>query len=643
VELFELEAAVGRLWHRWAGRAASYPSHPEAAVSLAAQRARLAVFFRALGGSGGVRLASVAASGSGHRLRLRQRLGLGGVEPLAQAVLDAETLQLPACIDCFPDPALNERLYFWLAAFFAHASPLRERPADALQADVARLRAAHQASQRALAEWPGLRATHARLGEALRGVRPARALPPWEQAMEATIGYLLGGAPPQDEAGQRITRAVTGDGELAVPCPRGYRSFLPVPLWGEVRPGARSATAADADSAAPQPGKAIDAAEQRYRAARRRADQASRRDSLIFNRFEYLLGVAEMVNVNRHVEDDDPESARHAAEALEEVTVSQHAQTAQSRVRLDLELAPPAVETGPLVAELSYPEWDFTRRAYHAEHCRVVTPTIETAGAGQDWVPESAARRRIRAVKRQFEALRPRRERHFAQADGDELDLEAVVRSRADQAAGGSGSDRVYLQSRATARDLAVAVLMDASLSTDAWVENRRVLDVEKEAVLALAAGLEACGDDNAVLAFTSRTRREVSVATIKDFGEPLAGEPTLRLQALRPGYYTRIGAALRHATARLQERPNRRRLLLLITDGKPNDMDHYEGRYGVEDTRRAVREARRAGLAVFGITIDRRAREYFPYLFGPGGYAMVGRIGRLPAALPAIYHQITN
>lgn len=112
--------------------------------------------------------------------------------------------------------------------------------------------------------------------------------------------------------------------------------------------------------------------------------------------------------------------------------------------------------------------------------------------------------------------------------------------------------------------------------------------------------------------------------------------------RSVRPGYYTRIAAALRHVAGELTERPNRHRLLLLLTDGKPNDFDHYEGRYGVEDTRKAVREARRRGLSVFGITVDNRARDYFPYLFGRGGYAMIRKIERLPAALPPIYRQIT-
>ena len=221
-------------------------------------------------------------------------------------------------------------------------------------------------------------------------------------------------------------------------------------------------------------------------------------------------------------------------------------------------------------------------------------------------------------MRRQFEALRPRRQILHGQPDGEELDLSALVRSLADRRAGAPGSDRVHSAARTVQRDLAVLVLVDVSLSTNSWVLDRRVLDVEKEALLALAGGLDACGDEHAILTFTSRRREAVWVRTVKGFEEPLGATVIRRIRALKPGHYTRMGAAVRHATRQLAERPRGHRLLLL-TDGKPNDADHYEGRYAIEDTRMAIREARRAGCKVFGITVDREARDYFPYLFGPG------------------------
>ncbi len=115
------------------------------------------------------------------------------------------------------------------------------------------------------------------------------------------------------------------------------------------------------------------------------------------------------------------------------------------------------------------------------------------------------------------------------------------------------------------------------------------------------------------------------------------------RIAGLKPGFYTRIGAAVRHSASGLAKRPNRKKLLLVLTDGRPNDLDHYEGRYGIEDTRRAVIEARRQGLAVFGVTVDAKARAYFPYIFGANGFAIVSRPESLSAALPIVWQHLVS
>lgn len=641
MSLWEPEETVGRYWHRWVGAAASYPRYPDAAVRLDDLRARLAVFYRGVGGAGGVRLAAGGPAASRHRLRLRQRLGFGEEEKLARATFDGETLLLPEQLDCFSDRTLNRQLYYWLAAYFAGAPDVCVATDDPLQTDVRALRAAHRATRRVQDQWPGLASSYAALAAATRAMRPPRRLTRIEAAVEDVIVHLLGGAAPPTAEGREILAAVL---DARAPtdhlvAQRDYRPFLPVPLWGVATARSGAAPGDHGDQAG---GGGADAEERRLKAKRRGTDQAQRRDALLVVQLQpYLPMLGEMMNLNRPVEDDDIDGARQAAQSLDEITVGAHDGQASTRLKLDLDLAPQATDATPLSAEQAYPEWDYARAQYHPRHCRVLAEVA--AGAGTDWQPDAAARRRIRAVRRQFEALRPKRKVYPAQSDGAELDLNALVRAYTDRRAGGAGSDRVYLETRNAERDLAVAILMDASLSTDSWVDNRRVLDVEKEAVLCLSHGLSACGDAHAIYAFNSRKRHAVSVRTLKDFDEPLGAGVRRRLEALRPGYYTRMGAAIRHVAARLAEQPNRHRLLLLLSDGKPNDVDYYEGRYGVEDTRRAIREARRNGLAIFGITVDRKARDYFPYLFGRGAYAIVGRVGRLPAALPALYRQITG
>ena len=636
-EWLEPEEAIGKRWHRLVGSAASWPRHPQAAVDLAVLKAPLAVFFRGLGGDAGVAIAGATAATSRHRLNVRLRLGLGE-ERLVQPSRDQSALYLPPRLDVFPDRALNEALYFWLAAYFVHAVRRPPAPAaDPLHRDLLFLRQARAATASALAANPGLRSLHTRLCTALRPLRSERRLPTLEAAVEACVQTMLGA----DTDGGPLRPILLGTAAIeSMTAPRGYRPFLPVPLWGEAIDSGLTAATIPAEATTSPDGKAHQTVDGRvYRAKRRDADQAERRDSLALNRFEKILTLIEQLNINRAVDDDDAEAARRALEDADEISLSTHSRRPATLLRFDIDLPPPAAEAQPLVAELTYPEWDERLRTYHPDHCRVLAgPAAET---GDTWQPDHATRRQIARVRRQFEALRPRRGILRAQIDGAELDLEALVRARADLTASGVGSDRVHLAQRRNAHDLAVTLLVDVSLSTDSWIDNHRVLDVEKAALQVLAHGLDACGDDHAILTFTSRARRWVRVEAVKGFAEDLGPAVTRRIGALKPGFYTRMGAAVRHATAVLRTRPNRHRLLLLLTDGKPNDIDHYEGRYGIADTRRAVQEARRAGLAVFCVAIDRKAQDYLPLLFGRGGYAIIGDVGRLPTALPALYRHL--
>jgi nitric oxide reductase NorD protein len=637
MSILEPEEFVGAHWHRLVGGVSTYRRHPEAAVSLASMRTRLGVLYRALGGDGAIRIAESAPVASRHRLSLIERIGLG-TEKMELPILDAATLRLPGTIDVFPDPADNAALYEWLAAWFAHAVPPGDGDGDPLRADLLRLRSAVATTRATLAAWPGLRRHYLRLREATLAVRPARALPRQEAMLEEAICAILGGR--RRNGGNPCLRALDDAAfDLsALRAPRGYRTFLPVPLFGDIHVAAGPARQDEGEEAE---GRSVPADAKRRRAERRGTDLSDRGDPLCFHRFETIFADAEMVNVNRKVDDDDEEGARQAADDLAELTIGSNRRRAAVRLKMDLDLAPAEPDGAALAQGITYPEWDWKRAAYRPDHCRVhAGPAAEQ---GEAWEPDAAMQRRIRAVRRQFEALRPRRTVLHGQPDGDDLDLSALIRAVADRRAGGPGSERVFAAARAVERDLSMAVLMDVSLSTDAFIGAHRVLDVEKGALLALTHGLTACGDEHAIYSFTSRRRTAVTVSTVKGFEEALNPAVLRRIAALRPGQYTRMGAAIRHVAKALAGRPRRHRLLLLLTDGKPNDIDYYEGRYGIEDTRAAIREARKEGLTVFGVTVDGEARDYFPYLFGKGGYAIVPDAERLPAALPAIYRQLVR
>lgn len=631
LDFLELEETVGRAWHRLVGQAGSWPRHPAASVRLEEVRPMLGVCFRGFGGEGAVQIAPARGRTSTHRLRLRERMGLGE-EKLVQPGRDHATLMLPPAIDLFPDRALNRDLYIWLAAAMAlmPAEPVTET--DPLTRDLARLERAERTVAAVLAAFPGMAKRYARLAAATLEARQARTLPSVERHLENRILALL--------------RKGAGLPDATLPvifphrAPAGYLPMLPVPLWPDALIREEGEGRGEDDE--PARGGAPQAAETgRHVAQREKAEKRkTERSPFILNRFEKILAMAEMVNVDRPGDDSDDHDT-DAADELDDMTLGERKGRPAARFRFDLDLPPEALDRTRLTGEYTYPEWDYRAAAYLPDHCRVLaSPASDDAD-----VPEADADTKslIRRVRRQFEVLRPRHEMLRAQIDGTDLDLDAVVRARTDLAAGGPGSDRVHLMSRPQAHDLAVTILVDVSLSTDAWFDNRRVLDVEKEALMVLAHGLAACGDNHSILTFTSRRRTWVRVETVKAFGEAMSGRVERRIAALKPGFYTRIGPAIRHAAKGLSDQPNRRKLLLVLTDGKPNDVDHYEGRFALEDSRRAVIEARRSGISVFGVTVDREAQSYVPAIFGRSGYAIVGNIGRLPAALPAIYRNLAG
>ena len=639
IEPWEPEETVGKLWHAFASRLGAPQVHHGAAVDLSEVNGRLAVFFRGLGGAHSVEIRPVSPEVSRHRLRFLRRLGTDA-ELIPRASFDGEVLRLPERLAFFPAREANGALYLWLVAAVAHA-PAHEADADALRADLYALRAAQVMTRAALNAAPGLRALYAGLCSATLHYRQSTGLPHNEAAVEALVRHWLGDATPLSDRAQTFKTALEADDFAQIKAPRGYRPYQPVPLWPDLR--ALHLSARDEVESRDTEGPPEEGSDKTHRARRRKADQAERRDSLILHKFEAILSWAEFLNLNRRVDDDDPDSAKKAADDQDEIGLGQISKAPATRLKLHLDLAPEDVDRERLSGVTLYPEWDMRSGAYLPDHVRVLDSPAEPGTEVPSFRADPRAARRITHVKRQFEALRPGRIFIPAQLDGDELDMDAAVRARIDIVATGAGSNRVWRQSRPVARDLAVSILLDVSRSTESAVADRAVIDIEREALAALAWGLDACGDGFAIHAFSSLRRERVYIQTCKTFAEPMTGIVEARIGALRPGFYTRLGAAIRHASADLARQGRKRRLVLVITDGKPNDLDHYEGRHGIEDTAMAVREARRAGQSVFGITVDKQAKAWFARMFGQGSFHVIAHPERLTEALPMIYRDLVG
>jgi len=609
-----MEEYVGELWDRLITGAAE-KRHAAATVKLDDIAKSAAIFFRALGGDPGLGISAAPAIRHGARRRLLQRMA-GSGEKVELSWRDGEVLRLPSQIDLFAEYALNRDLYFWLVAMAAV-------DADNNQPWIVRNQ---QATQSTLQRFPGLHVRYNRLVDALLAMRiPPHKLPEDEAAQEYSIRQALQQPGSVDE----ITLA--------------KRPFQPVPLWPHPNPPVSGEPTAAGVGSPEQASNAAQKKNRRKHLAHRNDVKEDKNGFLMMFRAESLFSWAEFVKVNRpQDEEDDTETAQLAAEDMDSLTIARDGKASAANVRFDLDLPAGAADDTPLGEGVLLPEWNWKKQVLQPDYCSL--QQLIATDAKPCELPH-ALKNTANQLRRQFQALTPTRHWLKGQQDGDELDLDAWVQLVSERNSAMPTSEHgLYRAQVNQERDLACLLLADLSLSTDAYVSNHaRVIDVIRDSLLLFSEALTATGDSFALYGFSSLKRSNVRFHYIKGFDEKYSGHVRGRITAIKPGYYTRMGAAIRQASSLLVQQKKRQRLLLILTDGKPNDLDQYEGRYGIEDTRMALIEARRLGLRPFCVTIDTEASDYLPHLFGAGGYVVIRNPEDLPKELPQLYAQMTR
>ena len=611
-----MEEFIGKIWHNWVTKAAG-GHYPQAAVKLADVEKTAGILFRAFGGDPGLNIAAATLESHGARRHWLQRIA-GSGERIAQGRRDAETLRLPPEIAAFPEPALNRDLYLWLAAVAA-CDVAPQRPWFIRN---------QRACQAALERYPGLRPRYQRLVEAHIAARhnPASLLPD-EAAQENALRDAL-----------RQPGSVDG-----LPPLNSLKARPPQPVLLWLIAGDEHQTRAFEDPGEQLPPEGSGSRDGGKEA--HKAEQVEKPDNkapmLAMFRAESLPTWAEYVRVNRAFDEDEDPNAKDAARDLDQLSLIRDGETAKSRVKFDLDLPSAAEDDTPIGPGIALPEWDYRKDVMLEKHC-LLQPMI-ASDAEPASLPGALAAT-AKKLRGQFAAMAPQRRWLKAQPDGPELDIDACVRNLGDRASGHTPESGGYLAQARCERDLACLLLADLSMSTDAPIsDSHRVIDVIRDSLLLFSEALTATGDRFGIYGFSSLSRQRIRFHLLKDFNQRYDGLARGRILAIKPGFYTRMGAAIRQAASILAEQPAGRRLLLIITDGKPNDLDVYDSRYGIEDTRMAVHEARRLGLTPFCVTIDREAGAYLPYLFGPAGFCVIRKPEELPRRLPLLYVQLTS
>lgn len=291
-----------------------------------------------------------------------------------------------------------------------------------------------------------------------------------------------------------------------------------------------------------------------------------------------------------------------------------------------------------LTGLITYDEWDFRRAGFRKNWCILNEKRIEPVKGTFVHATLEKYRGVRHKLKRQFEMLRCSASLSKRQKDGDDIDLDAVIEAFSDLRAGKAGSEHLYVKLHRNDRDIAVMFLLDMSSSTEGWVGKAL-----KEALILMGESLEILGDRYAIAGFSGMRRTRSDFYLIKDFSEKYDAEIKGRIAAIAPKEYTRMGPAVRHASRIMQDIEAKTRLLIILTDGKPEDYDDYKGEYAIEDTRHALIEAKNSNIQPFCINIDQQAHDYNRRLYGAGNYIFLNKVSELPIRMPAIYRNLTT
>ena len=302
----------------------------------------------------------------------------------------------------------------------------------------------------------------------------------------------------------------------------------------------------------------------------------------------------------------------------------------------------------------AYDEWDKDLSDFRTDWCRVIEKKVRQGDRNFVELARSRYRGVISSIRHQFQLMKPENLTKInRELDGEDYDLNALVDYVIDKKADGQQSERIYTKRLRKQRDVAVSILLDQSSSTARTITRnplqpythpgRRIIEIEKEGLVLMSEALEAVGDVYSINGFTSEGRRNVKFYVVKDFDEKYSDEIEKRIGGITFQNNTRLGAAIRHAAAKLLRQDARTKLLIILTDGRPYDHDYGDARYAREDVREALTEAKTSGITPFCITVDRESEFELKDLYGDVGYTIIDDVLSLPERMPNIYRRLTS
>lgn len=375
-------------------------------------------------------------------------------------------------------------------------------------------------------------------------------------------------------------------------------------------------------------------------------DKKTQQDYVMNHNFEKVDTAEEFKGVWRNFDGDD--SLEKDSEALNELNLRHMVRTDdevhsvyQADFR-DLQGIAESADKKEDGRHICYDEWNYQKKQYKPDYCRVYLKSIKGDNHNYAATALSENGSTLNGLRRKFAQIHQNRQMVRKMPDGEEIDMDAVVDMFTNIKSGHTPSENIYISKRKKEPDISILFLVDLSLSTDSYAGGNRILDVEKQAVILFGQVLEEYGVDFAIGGFYSKTRNNCAYISVKDFDDDWTVAKR-NIGAVEPKGYTRIGPALRHSKALISKRQMQNKWVILLSDGKPNDYDKYEGRYGVADVKQALREMSEYHINTYAIAIESSAKYYLPQMFGQNHYNILSHPDMLLNSLTTLYQRIQN
>ena len=332
----------------------------------------------------------------------------------------------------------------------------------------------------------------------------------------------------------------------------------------------------------------------------------------------------EDLNMKYTVRVDDTAHSVYQADFIENTTISESAE---------------ANSKGYFI---TYDEWDFSKRVYKDNFCKVYPKTVLKKDVEYYKDTVSKNRSTLVGLRKMLTTVNNKYQQQRRQTQGEEFDIDAITDLYVDVNSGHTPSEKIYLSKRKKEKDLSILLLLDISLSSDGYAAGNRVIDVEKQVSILFGEILDEFNIDFSIDCFYSKTRNHSTYLSIKGFDEDW-NKAKFKIGAVEPSGYTRIGVALRHSGALLDERDTKNKWVILISDGKPNDYDKYEGKYGINDVKQALRELNQRQINSYALAIEAQAKYYLPQMFGQNHYQILTTPVELLESLVKLYEKIKH